>query len=1485
MENKKINERLFLLILVSLFILTSISAVNAAEPAPGEDCYCPFFLANYCKDGYIKSGKCGIISDWCCPAVLECTDTDNGKDYFTKGTCTITYGFSVVGSSTDECVDSTTLKEYTCFTSNSINYEKKSISGYICKDGALVEQGEIPTSGCTDTDAIPDGNENERQGENYFKKGTATDSTGASGTDYCEDVAIEDPYIIKYWLYEYYCGFDQLVHYGKHSNPGYVCEDGALVEESTVPPETNPFPPNPEDPDYEYCTSLGYNYRCSLKDEFQTLCKGGKCGTYYCKEPCKILCKTESITEELERSYDKIWCAEDPSPCSCLKKIEGDYYGCIRDGYSCYGHKVECIETYVPPSSGTPTESETPTGSETPPESTIPIKKCTDSDIGKNYYQKGKVSQISDSLTEEYADQCLGDTLTEYYCEGDNYKSEKHVCQYGCNGGACFDEPVEQLVIDGNYTFLNEDYPDDKYSQLDLFYTGCLKTKGKVRALLNFDLTILKGKKIKKAELVINKVDLEEENQNSLEQITEVHKVVESWEIQTTSWSSMPNFDLNVVDSQKVNNNGEYHFLITPIMSYLMENKAGVLLKAENESEYNLKKFDKANLIVWYAKTSTGTPTDEEPNECEEKGGICRWDLYGCNEESEIEKSYECPSSGKCCMPYNQNKISLVQPEHGVSEKSPFDIIVSTDHDATCKFSIDVSLFYDNMKSFSSSGSKIHTKTGFSLNEGEIVKLYVKCDDNYLDPDEYSAQFEISVDSSKPVIYPYYADPIEQKPLSTVLVVGTDDKTICKWDLTEQEYNSMKNKFPEFDEPEFKKDHSQTITIKDGTTKTYTYYVACENRAGLVSDTKGIVVSVNLDKAITVESTTKEFTNESSIYLSIKTNLKDAECYYNNISTDITDITRPFSIGGYEPKVHLNKLSDGPYTYYVICYKEGKESIIRTIGFIVDTSPVATPIVNDTSTLNESPEYSYFTKEIRVKWFLPEKKPYSNYYTYYYLLENELGNITVNWTESDEEDEWVWVDEDHNGDELNLTKGTKYFFKVIAKNKAGSSSEIGKSNGVIIDTSKKPEECDDLELNGDETSTDCGGSCPKCELNKDCLVDDDCFSGFCNSSKKCAKPSCDDGIKNGNETDVDCGGSCSKCENDDECKKDSDCKSGKCDSNLKICIGVDTCFNKKLDGDETDTDCGGDKCPKCDDGRECKKDLDCKSKNCDSGYCSALEKDSDGDGIPDKDDNCPYTSNKLQEDLDHDGKGDACDSDKDGDGMLDDWEKKYGLNPDFNEGNIDKDEDGLTNLEEYKYKTDPNNRDTDGDGFSDGEEVGKGFDPADPDDHPESNFWLIFALIIGSIFLLAGISYLLYKKSTKPKGKKPFRPFTPGSPIKPETSFRQPFGPERINSLELRRKQAMEKIIRDRERFKEHDKAFGTFTIPPKTDVKEKLHGRLDISKPNVVKPVPKKTTTSKKTPITKKKSVKKKEKKPRDVFEELSKVATSKLKKYKKKN
>ena len=73
--------------------------------------------------------------------------------------------------------------------------------------------------------------------------------------------------------------------------------------------------------------------------------------------------------------------------------------------------------------------------------------------------------------------------------------------------------------------------------------------------------------------------------------------------------------------------------------------------------------------------------------------------------------------------------------------------------------------------------------------------------------------------------------------------------------------------------------------------------------------------------------------------------------------------------------------------------------------------------------------------------------------------------------------------------------------------------------------------------------------------------------------------------------------------------------------------------------------------------------------------------------------------------------------DTDEDGMPDQWEGTYGLNPlDSNDSSGDADYDGLSNLQEYLLDTNPASWDTDGDGMGDKWEIDYGFDPKSADD-------------------------------------------------------------------------------------------------------------------------------------------------------------------------
>ena len=98
--------------------------------------------------------------------------------------------------------------------------------------------------------------------------------------------------------------------------------------------------------------------------------------------------------------------------------------------------------------------------------------------------------------------------------------------------------------------------------------------------------------------------------------------------------------------------------------------------------------------------------------------------------------------------------------------------------------------------------------------------------------------------------------------------------------------------------------------------------------------------------------------------------------------------------------------------------------------------------------------------------------------------------------------------------------------------------------------------------------------------------------------------------------------------------------------------------------------------------------------------------DSDGDGVTDNKDNCLNIHNPSQLDTDTDGAGNACDPDDDGDGMPDEFELLYSLNPLLNDAAADADGDSVSNLAEFLAGTNPtivnsDTVDTDLDGVTD----------------------------------------------------------------------------------------------------------------------------------------------------------------------------------------
>jgi hypothetical protein len=112
-------------------------------------------------------------------------------------------------------------------------------------------------------------------------------------------------------------------------------------------------------------------------------------------------------------------------------------------------------------------------------------------------------------------------------------------------------------------------------------------------------------------------------------------------------------------------------------------------------------------------------------------------------------------------------------------------------------------------------------------------------------------------------------------------------------------------------------------------------------------------------------------------------------------------------------------------------------------------------------------------------------------------------------------------------------------------------------------------------------------------------------------------------------------------------------------------------------------------------------DLDGRPNDCDAACLDAgmtADTDDDGDGVSDNDDAFPLDSSETA-DTDLDGVGDNSDLfpndalysiDSDSDGMPDEWETRYGLNPnDASDAASDQDNDGVTALDEFLAGTIP----------------------------------------------------------------------------------------------------------------------------------------------------------------------------------------------------
>lgn len=173
---------------------------------------------------------------------------------------------------------------------------------------------------------------------------------------------------------------------------------------------------------------------------------------------------------------------------------------------------------------------------------------------------------------------------------------------------------------------------------------------------------------------------------------------------------------------------------------------------------------------------------------------------------------------------------------------------------------------------------------------------------------------------------------------------------------------------------------------------------------------------------------------------------------------------------------------------------------------------------------------------------------------------------------------------------------------------------------------------------------------------------------------------------------------CPRVTNADQADFDRDGLGDVCDDdddNDGVEDAADNCvFASNPRQEEADGDLLGNACDNC------PGDFDRVADDLDAdGQGDACDDDDDGDGILDAIDRCPVVGDPSQPDADADGRSDACDDDDDGDGVPDGADA---CPADFDPAQADADGDGVGDVCDLcRLVVDPDQRDTDADGLGD----------------------------------------------------------------------------------------------------------------------------------------------------------------------------------------
>jgi len=644
--------------------------------------------------------------------------------------------------------------------------------------------------------------------------------------------------------------------------------------------------------------------------------------------------------------------------------------------------------------------------------------------------------------------------------------------------------------------------------------------------------------------------------------------------------------------------------------------------------------------------------------------------------------------------------IFFISPNIGVSPTETFDVLIGTSEDADCRYSttfqpLSKSNYLDLESVFVKLSNNEHKISSFSAPKfPDFVTMFVICKD-YVGSLSDIEMFNFSFDDSPPIITSLFANPFRVVQLdasgdkSTTLTAVTDDPSVCKYDVSEGVFASMDsdgvqdlidgffdgNSLSSFSS--YKYSNNRFLNGLSNL-QSYSYKVGCVNLAGLETAQYSVVsFSVDLSALFGIPyifPADGSATTNDSVDLLVRTN-KNGDCFFSDkdVSTSSSKMTFVREVDQtFEFRGDLPKFRDGKYTYNVLC-KVLSQSDRKSTTFAVDNSRPSCQSVDDG-------DFVWVINRLSAKFNCSD--PESGIDDYNFSITDQFGKVVKNITSSTSSSVTV------SG--LNLSNNMKYIWHVWARNKAGLWSLEKVSDGVTVDLSKQPKDVTPPIVSVDFSNlpngvnvtlrcVDVGNLTSGCSPSKMFYgfaeVDTACYATFLfNSSFILSK------------TGFVCWSFSDKAGNE-----------AKGSRQITMPEMLD------LDGDGVPDSL--DKCPNTP-----------KGEKFDVNGCSCSQLDDDSDEI----NNCIDICNNTPSTEVANSKGcgpSQVDSDKDG--MPDQWELDHGFDPnDASDGLKDPDSDGLFNFEEFKFGTDPQSKDSDGDGIADGGERTSNTSATNPSDTP-----------------------------------------------------------------------------------------------------------------------------------------------------------------------